>query len=530
MQKRLFTEFSLPKALLDAIHAMGFEEASPIQTAAIPVILEGSDVVGLSQTGSGKTAAYAIPAVALSDPAKKKPQVLVLCPTRELAVQVAEEFAKLIRNIKGFSCVAIYGGQAYDHQIRALRQGAQIVIATPGRLMDHWQRGTLDMSNFRYLVLDEADRMLDMGFREEMDTVLEEVPEDCQKLFFSATMPKAIQQLIQKRAPAAKRIEVAHKELTVPSIDQRYYEVKNSAKLELLHRLIDHDNVHLGIIFCNTKQGVDDLASRLQARSYSADRLHGDMTQAMRQRVLEKFKSGQLELLVATDVAARGLDVDSVEVVFNYDLPHDEEDYVHRIGRTGRAGRSGRAISLVSGKDIHRLQQIIRYTKAQIRREVPPSLDEVEARRMDAVFGKLRTILEEGNYKKCDLWIDRLLEQGYAATDMIAAAIHMVRGENKSASDASLDEAPSGKKSISEGNGWPKIFIGVGKDKRIRPSDIKGAILGESGIDPTDIGQILLFRKHTLVEIAPEQVEHVIKSLRRSNIRNNKLIVRQDRE
>lgn len=530
MQKRLFTDFGLSEALLEAVHAMGFEEASPIQTAAIPVIMEGADVVGLSQTGSGKTAAYAIPAVAKTNPAQKKPQVLVLCPTRELAVQVAEEFSKLTRNVKGITCIAIYGGQAYDHQIRALRQGAQVIIATPGRLIDHWQRGTLDMSGFRYVVLDEADRMLDMGFREEMDTVLEEVPDDCQKLFFSATMPKAIQQLINKRAPGAKRIEVAHKELTVPSIDQRYYEVKRSAKLELLHRLIDHDNVHLGLIFCNTKQAVDDLVGHLQARGYSADRLHGDMTQAMRQRVLDKFKAGHLELLIATDVAARGLDVDNIEVVFNYDLPHDEEDYVHRIGRTGRAGRSGRAISLVSGKEIHRLQQIIRYTKAQIRREAPPSLDEVEARRMDAVFGKLRTILEEGNYSKCDLWIDRLLEQGYAATDMLAAAIHMARGENKSTESGSMDEPLREKRGIPEGNGWPKIFLGVGKDKRVRASDIKGAIIGESGIAPEDIGQILLFRKHSLVEIVPEQIDHVINSLRRSQIRNNKLIVRRDRD
>lgn len=524
MEKKLFTEFGLAEPVLKAIADMGFEQASPIQTAAIPVILEGRHVIGLSQTGSGKTAAYAIPAVARCNPEQDGVQVVVLCPTRELTVQVAEEFAKITRHLPKLRHIAIYGGQDYTHQIRALRQGAQIVIATPGRLLDHLGKGTLTLDKVHCLILDEADRMLDMGFKEEMDQVLADVPESSQKLFFSATMPSAIRDLIQRNAKGAAKVEITHKELTVPSVDQRYYEVKSHAKLEVLHRLIDHENIHLGIIFCNTKKGVDELVEHLQARGYSVDRLHGDMAQGMRQRVMQKFRDGSLELLVATDVAARGLDIDNVEVVFNYDLPHDEEDYVHRIGRTGRAGRSGRAISIVSGREVYRLQHIMRYTKATIRRMTPPSLEEVEARRMDAVFGKLRETLQKGGYPACDEWIDRLLDQGFPATEMVAAMIHLLRGESKPAEVVSV-EAES-----SNGTGWPRLFINIGKNDNLRPADLKGAILNECGVQAEQIGKITLYTNHSLVEIEDSVLDHVITALKRTRIRQRKPSVRRDRE
>ena len=339
MPKKLFAELGLSVELLKAVERMGFEEASPIQSATIPALLGGADVVGQSQTGSGKTAAFALPAIELVDASLRAAQVLILCPTRELAVQVAEEVAKLAAFKRGVRELPIYGGQSYQRQFRGLHAGAQIIIGTPGRIMDHLQRGTLKLDQVRMIILDEADRMLDMGFVDDIKTILSHAPEPRQTVFFSATLPRPIQELIKTftRNPVSIRIE--DQALTIPAIDQVYYEVDRRFKVEVLCRLIDLQDIRFGIIFCATKMMVDELAEHLVARGYLADKLHGDMSQAMRERVMAKFRKRGLEFLVATDVAARGLDVEEIEVVFNYDLPHDGEDYVHRIGRTGRAGQ-----------------------------------------------------------------------------------------------------------------------------------------------------------------------------------------------
>ncbi len=428
MTTKLFSELGISAEVLKAIEKMGFEQASPIQAEAIPVLLQGLDVVGQSQTGSGKTAAFAIPAIEKVDPSLRQVQVLILCPTRELAVQVSEEVHKLSLFKRGIHALPIYGGQSYERQFMGLKAGAQIVIGTPGRVMDHMRRGTLRLDAAKMVILDEADVMLDMGFREDIEFVLQAMPAERQTVFFSATMPRPIQQLIQKYARDPKSVAIAQKAMTVPTVEQVYYEVDRRFKVELLTRLIDIHDLKLGIIFCNTKAMVDDLVDHLNAQGYSADRLHGDMSQMMRDRVMNKFRKSGLEFLVATDVAARGIDVDDVQVVFNYDLPYDAEDYVHRIGRTGRAGRSGRAISFVAGREVFQIYNIERYTKMKIPRAKVPTAQEVEEARDNAFLDKLRVTLQGGEFKRQDHLIERLLEEGFTSTDVASALLHHIQG------------------------------------------------------------------------------------------------------
>ena len=438
MEKRKFNELGVSPEILKAVDKMGFEEASPIQTAVIPVAMSGRDVIGQSSTGSGKTAAFGIPALEKIDPKLRKVQALILCPTRELALQVAEEIAKLATFKPGIREVPIFGGQSYDRQFRALAGGAQIVIGTPGRVLDHMRRGTLKLDSLRMLVLDEADRMLDMGFREDIEQVVAAAPESRQMLFFSATMPKAIQDLISRTVRDPVKVTIAAHAHNAPQVEQVFFEVDRRSKLEVLTRLIDLHDLRYGIIFCSTKIMVDELDEQLHARGYSVDRLHGDLSQMQRNRVMEKFRRRGFEFLIATDVAARGLDVDDLEVVFNFDLPNDAEDYTHRIGRTGRAGRSGRAFTFVSGREVYKLQGMVRFGKLDVRRERVPSLDEVEEARTSVFFEKLRAVLDGGAFKKQDRMIDRLLDQGYSSTDIASALMQMLQGQANEGAPASV--------------------------------------------------------------------------------------------
>jgi len=361
----------------------------------------------------------------LPSPRSRRP---ILCPTRELAVQVSEEVHKLALFKRGVRALPIYGGQSYERQFQGLRQGAQIVIGTPGRLMDHMRRGTLRLDTVRMVVLDEADVMLDMGFREDIELILESVPAGRQTVFFSATMPRLIRELIAKYSRDPQNVSITQKTVTVPTVEQVYYEVDRRFKVELLARLIDIHDLKLGIIFCNTKRMVDDLADHLEAQGYSADRLHGDMTQAQRDRVMNKFRQSGLEFLVATDVAARGFDVDDVEVVFNFDLPYDVEDYVHRIGRTGRAGRSGRAISFVAGREAFLIRNIERFTNTRVHKARVPTVAEVEDARQGLVLEQLRGTLRAGDFPRQDHLIEHLLEEGFTATDIASASLHLLQG------------------------------------------------------------------------------------------------------
>ncbi len=427
----LFSDLKLSPELLRAIDNLGFEKPAPIQARAIPLLMQGRDLVGQSQTGSGKTLAFGIPAVEKVDPALRAVQVLILCPTRELAIQVSEEIHKLAQFKRGIHPLPIFGGQSYERQFSGLRQGAQIVIGTPGRVMDHMRRGTLRLDKTKMVTLDEADVMLDMGFRDDIEFILQAVPAERQTIFFSATMPRAIQELIKKYARNPENVRIEQKALTVPTVDQVYYEVDRRFKIELLTRLIDIHDLKLGIIFCNTKRMVDDLVDHLNAQGYSADRLHGDMSQGMRDRVMHKFRKSGLEFLVATDVAARGIDVDDVQVVFNYDLPYDPEDYLHRIGRTGRAGRSGRAVSFVAGRELFQIQHIERFTRTKIQRGKVPTQGEVEEARANVILDKLRAILTAGEYKRHDHLVERLLEEGFTSTDIASALLHQLQSTEK---------------------------------------------------------------------------------------------------
>ena len=428
MTPKLFSELGLSAEVLKAIDKLGFEQASPIQAASIPPLLAGKDIVGQSQTGSGKTAAFGIPAVEKVDPNIRAVQVLILCPTRELAIQVSEEIHKLALFKRGINALPIYGGQSYERQFFGLKQGAQIVIGTPGRIMDHMRRGTLRFDNLKMAVLDEADVMLNMGFRDDIELILQAAPKERQTVFFSATMPRPIRDLIEKYARNPENVKIEQKAMTVPTVEQVYYEVDRRFKIELLTRLIDIHDIKLGIIFCNTKRMVDDLVDHLEAQGYMADRLHGDMTQAMRDRVMNKFRKSGLEFLVATDIAARGIDVDDVQVVFNYDLPYDGEDYVHRIGRTGRAGREGRAISFVSGRELFQIRNIERYTNMRINRARIPTEAEVGDARENAFLGKIRAALTAGEGKNNEHLIGRLLEEGFSSTDVASACLTLLQG------------------------------------------------------------------------------------------------------
>jgi ATP-dependent RNA helicase DeaD len=423
MTPKLFPELGLSAEVLRAIEKLGFEQTAPIQAAAIPVLMAGKDVVGQSQTGSGKTAAFAIPAIEKTNPNLRAVQVLILCPTRELAVQVSEEVHKLALFKRGITALPIYGGQSYERQFWGLKQGAQIVIGTPGRVMDHMRRGTMRLESVKMVILDEVDVMLNMGFRDDIELILQSTPKERQTAFFSATIPRPIQQLIEKYSRDPQQVRLEQKALTVPTVEQVYYEVDRRYKIELLTRLIDIHDFKLGIIFCNTKRMVDDLVDHLEAQGYMADRLHGDMTQNMRDRVMNKFRKSGLEFLVATDVAARGIDVDDVQVVFNYDLPYDCEDYVHRIGRTGRKGLSGRAISFVSGRELFQIRNIERYANTRIHRARIPSEAEVVEARESVFIDKLRATLKSGEFKRQDQLIERLLEEGFTSTDIASACL-----------------------------------------------------------------------------------------------------------
>lgn len=439
MTETTFQELGLSQPLLKAIQLLGYETPSPIQAMTIPTALAGEDILGISETGSGKTASFGLPALQQVNLDLREPQVLILCPTRELCVQVCEEIHRLGSQLNGLRAVPVYGGAPMDRQVRALRAGTHIVVGTPGRLMDLTNRRVFKTDHVRFVVLDEADRMLDMGFVDDMTQILGGLPQPHQSLFFSATMSREVEKLIQNFGNQPKQLRVQKKQLTVSTIDQCYYEVRSRSKVEVLTRLLDSEETRLAVVFCNTKLMVDECCEALIARGYAADRIHGDIPQNIRERVIKLFREGTIELLVATDVAARGLDIENVDVVFNYDLPHDPEDYVHRIGRTGRAGRSGRAVSFVFGREIHRLEAIERYSRHRIRRERIPSVEQIEGLRANRLFETLKTRLEAGTYERYGSLVDRLLEQGHTPTD-VASALFTLLKEKESRESQSIEE------------------------------------------------------------------------------------------
>ena len=497
-----FSDLGLSPEILKAVADLGFEQASPIQSAAIPVLMEGHDVVGQSQTGSGKTAAFAIPAIEICAAQDRSVQVLIMCPTRELAMQVADEVHKLSVHKRGIHAVPIYGGASYERQFHELKKGVQIVIGTPGRIMDHMQRGTLRLDAVKMVVLDEADRMLDMGFREDIEHILKATPKERQTVFFSATVSKPIRDLIDRNSREPKSVKIEQKTLTVPAIEQWYFEVPLRNKREALLRLVDFHGFKLGIVFCNTQRMVDELADDLVAQGISADRLHGGLSQTQRTRVMNKFKQAEFEFLVATDVAARGIDVDDLELVVNYDLPYDAEDYVHRIGRTGRAGRKGMAVTFVTGRDIYKIQHLERFTRTKIQRGKLPTANEVEERRLEGAFDQIREVLERGNLSSAP--VERLLEEGYSSTDIAAAMFELLTGgapapeeivEPKAKKhERGSDMPPPPLRPPSRGMRW--VMLSVGREERVSPRDIIGLLEDSLGLPARSVG---------IIEIKPGQ-------------------------
>ncbi|MES2440597.1 MAG: DEAD/DEAH box helicase [Verrucomicrobiota bacterium] len=559
-----FSELGLPDTLLAAIETLGYERPSPIQAMSIPPALLGKDILGLSATGSGKTAAFTLPALSKLDVKELYPQVLILCPTRELAVQVCEEVHRLGAKMTGLHATPVYGGAPIDRQLRALRSGAQLVVGTPGRLLDHLRRGSFDASRIKMAILDEADRMLDMGFKDEMDELLAALPADRQTLFFSATMNPGVSRLIQKFGNKPEIIQIEQKARTVSTVEQSYFEVRQRSKVEVLSRILDMNPPRLGIIFCNTKRSVDECTEDLVNRGYAADRLHGDITQQMRERVLKRFRDGAVEILVATDVAARGLDIEEIDIVFNYDIPTDPEDYVHRIGRTGRAGRSGRAVSFVYGREIYRLQSIERYTRHVIKREKIPSVEQVEGRRADLVFDDLKERLESGKFDAYQDNIDRLLEQGHTPTDIAGALVTMIReASGREGSVIDEDREPERRERrdaprrddrpmrdddrpqrddrgprpdnrfergpIPQEPGMTRLFLSLGKTHGVMAKEIVGMLYREVGLPDGCLGRITLFPKHSLVDVPEQFVAQVMDKTRNARLRGRPFRMDVDR-
>ena len=391
-----FATMPIRPELKAAVEDMGYVTPSPIQMQAIEAVLEGRDLIGQAQTGTGKTAAFSIPMLHNLALGEAVVQALVLCPTRELAIQVSEEVHRLGARLFGLKVLPVYGGSSIENQIYALKRGVHVVVGTPGRVKDHLSRGTLKLAAVRLLVLDEADEMLNMGFRDDIEDILKEVPEDAQRVFFSATMPEPIRKLTNLYLKHPQHLKIAQRSMTVAAIEQSYYEIKPFRKLEALARILEWEEYEKALVFCSTRRMVDELTIYLQNRGVNTDALHGDLAQSQRDRVMGRFRTGELRVLAATDVAARGLDVDDVDLVINFDLPYDHESYVHRVGRTGRAGRSGRAVSIISGREFPKLTHIIRLTRAEINRAQLPSLGAVLDRKVKQLLEKLAVNLSSG--------------------------------------------------------------------------------------------------------------------------------------
>ena len=535
MEAIKFEDLNLDAKILRAVTDMGFEAASPIQGQSIPLELEGLDIIGQAQTGTGKTAAFGIPLLQKVDPKSKKLQAIILCPTRELAIQVSEEIRRLAKYMHGVKVLPIYGGQEIGRQIRSLKDGIQVIIGTPGRVMDHMRRKTLKLEHVHTVVLDEADEMLNMGFLEDMETILSELPEERQTVMFSATMPPAIAEIAKKFQKDPEIVKVVKKELTVPKVTQYYYEVKPKTKVEVMCRLLDMYDPKLSIVFCNTKRQVDDLVQELQGRGYFAEGLHGDLKQMQRDRVMNSFRNGRTDILIATDVAARGIDVDDVEAVFNYDIPQDDEYYVHRIGRTGRAGREGKAFSLVVGREVYKLREIQRYCKTKIIPQPIPSLNDVTSIKVEKIMDSVEEIIRDSDLDKIINIVEkRVLEEDYTTLDLAAVLLKMSMGDDYE--DISVERTPlrsldeledyeRGARSRNNGRGArsgsrggsenvARLFINIGKNQGIKPGDILGAIAGESGMPGRMVGSIDMFDKYTFVEVPREQADVVLQAMK----------------
>lgn len=518
--KELFGDLLLDKKIVTALTDMGFEEPSPIQRETIPLCLAGEDVIGQAQTGTGKTAAFGIPIIQnITD--HKHIQALIMTPTRELAIQVSEEVGKIGRT-NHIKALPVYGGQPIDRQIRALRSGVNIVIGTPGRLLDHLRRGTIKLDHIKFLVVDEADEMLDMGFVDDMEEIMKNLPPERQTMLFSATMPRPILSLTKKYMKAPKLVAI-HKEIvTAPLIDQFYYETKD--KVDGLSRILDVATNCKMIIFCRTKKGVDELVISLGTRGYLAEGLHGDLSQNQRDRVMKKFRSGNTDILIATDVAARGLDIDNITHVVNFDIPQDPESYVHRIGRTGRAGNTGIAMTFITPREFRQLKLIERTVKTKIvRRQLPTDANVLERQR-EQIVSKMQSVLDQANYTDYMSIVDTL-KKDYNAEEIAAAALKLMQ-EGVKALEAPAEIRGSSTADLDNTGGRPgmvRMFINIGRSQKITVKDIVQTIAIEADIQGKDIGLINIYDKFSFVEVPADAAEKVLAVMHRNTIKGYKV-------
>lgn len=511
-----FEDLHLDRKILAALKDMGFEEPSPIQKGAIPLALEGEDLIGQAQTGTGKTAAFGIPIIQKINEKDRHIQALVMSPTRELCIQVADEISKIGRT-KRVRVLPVYGGQPIERQIRSLKRGIQVVIGTPGRLLDHIRRGTIDLEYVNFLVLDEADEMLDMGFVDDMENIIKNVPPERQTMLFSATMPRPILSISKKYMRAPKMVAIHKEVVTAPTIDQYYYETRD--KVDGLCRILDTTDDCKMIIFCRTKKGVDELVIALATRGYEAEGLHGDLSQNQRDRVMKKFRSGQVDILVATDVAARGLDIDNITHVVNFDVPSDSESYVHRIGRTGRAGNTGVALTFITPREFRQLKLIERSIKTKILRGTLPTDASVLERQREQIVSKMQTILEQDRYQDY-LPIVETLEKDYDIQDIAAAALKFMQ-EGAKALEEPEEEGESLPDSLANTGAKPgmvRLFINIGRSSRVTVRDIVQSIAIEAEIPARSIGRISIYDKFSFVEVPMEYAEKVLGVMHRNTI------------
>ncbi len=529
-----FSEMNLSSELLEAVERIGFSEMTEIQEKAIPPLLEGKDVIGKSNTGTGKTAAFSLPIIEqITEETRHYVNALILCPTRELAMQACEEIAKFSKFKKYVKPAAVYGGASMERQIYALKNGANIVIGTPGRVLDHLRRRTLKLQNLRTIVLDEADEMLNMGFREDIEAILAQIPEERQTVLFSATMPPAILQITKQYQTDPVMVQIQSAAKTVDSIEQFYVSVPMGRKTDALHLLLTDKKPGSSMIFCNTKKMVDELTEALISRGFPAIGLHGDMKQSQRTQVMNSVKSGRSTILIATDVAARGIDVKGIDMVFNYDLPQDHEYYIHRIGRTGRAGKCGTAYSIVSGrKQEYELRDISRYTKANITEAAIPTASEIKANAMNTMK---ETILESCNREISEdakNLAQSLLETGYSAEDLLSAILQQQVSDTMKT--LPLFDVPrpitrkNGKKQ--ETRNTVRVHINVGRKERMAPNFILGALVDATGLTGSDFGKIDIYDQYTTVEVPKEEADFIIDAMQQEKINGHKVAVKLHEE
>ena len=517
-----FASLGLSEPILKVLAEVGYEAPTPIQKKTIPAMLAGRDLIGQAQTGTGKTAAFALPILEKLDPSVPEVQALVLAPTRELAIQVAEAIHTYSKYVGRVGVLPVYGGQPIQLQLKRLGRGVHVVVGTPGRIMDHLRRGTLTFEALKTVVLDEADEMLRMGFLEDVEWILSQAPEARQTALFSATLPREVRRIAEQHLRDPVSIAIEHRTLTVPATEQRYLNVSHQQKLDALARLLETEPTEAVLVFTRTKTGAAELAERLQGRGYEAEAMHGDMNQAQRESVIRRLRSGQVEIVVATDVAARGLDVERISHVINYDVPNDVEAYVHRIGRTGRAGRSGVAVLFITPRERRMMTDIERFTGQRITPMKMPSQADVAARRTALFKDNIRRTVEEGDLDLYLTLVEELVEEGMDLAEIAAGAARLARGDKplEVSVEPEPEEVPRAE------DGMVRLFIAAGSRAGVRPGDIVGAIANEADVPGKAIGSIDIYDRFTFVELPAQYRDRVLQRMARATIRGRPVDIR----